>query len=228
MARPKSDIDERIVQAARASFLEDGVDGASLRKIAEAAGTSVGMIYYYFPTKDDLFLASIERPYAGLLEGLGAALDPALPIAARLARMFERFATMTDEEHTVLRLVIRELLVSSKRRRRVLARFAKGHIPLVLGTLREGVATDAIADEHPPAVLMLATIMLGLAPQVVRKLVGDRLSGDIALPSPEALAAGMSEVLLFGIAKRGEPTPKAPPVRLRAARSRPQKPAAKD
>ena len=59
MARPKSDIEPRIIHAARRRFLEDGVDGASLRKIAREAGTNIGMIYYYFPTKDDLFLAYV-------------------------------------------------------------------------------------------------------------------------------------------------------------------------
>ena len=61
MARPRSDIQKRIVLAARTRFLADGVDGASLRHIARAARTSIGMVYYYFPTKDDLFLAVVEE-----------------------------------------------------------------------------------------------------------------------------------------------------------------------
>jgi AcrR family transcriptional regulator len=40
--------------------LGDGVDGASLREIAREAGTNIGMVVYYFATKDDLFLA-VER-----------------------------------------------------------------------------------------------------------------------------------------------------------------------
>ena len=77
MPRPKSDIDARIVAAARARFLLEGVDGASLRSIATDAGTNVGMIYYYFPTKDDLFLGVVEDIYAGLLDDLAQALDRA-------------------------------------------------------------------------------------------------------------------------------------------------------
>ena len=37
MARPPSDIAQRIVTAATERFLNDGVDGASLRQIARAA-----------------------------------------------------------------------------------------------------------------------------------------------------------------------------------------------
>ena len=61
MARPRSDIEPRIVHAARRRFLKEGVDGASLRTIARDAKTSIGMVYYYFPTKDDLFFAVVEE-----------------------------------------------------------------------------------------------------------------------------------------------------------------------
>ena len=67
MPRPPSDIAARIVEAARDRFLLQGVDGASLRSIAADAGTNIGMVYYYFKTKDDLFLAVIEEAYAQLL-----------------------------------------------------------------------------------------------------------------------------------------------------------------
>ena len=60
MGRPRSDKDQRIVHAARARFLAEGVDGASLREIAKDAGTNVGMVFYYFPTKDDLLFAILD------------------------------------------------------------------------------------------------------------------------------------------------------------------------
>jgi AcrR family transcriptional regulator len=44
MARPASDIQKRIFVAARARFLSEGVDGASLRQIAKDAGTNIGMV----------------------------------------------------------------------------------------------------------------------------------------------------------------------------------------
>jgi hypothetical protein len=76
MPRPRSDISERVLHAAARRFLEDGVDGAAMRAIARDAGTSVGMVTYYFPTKDALFAAVVEHAYKGLLDDLGAALAP--------------------------------------------------------------------------------------------------------------------------------------------------------
>lgn len=84
MARPRGNIDERIVRAARVLFLRHGVDGASLRNIARRARTSIGMVYYYFPTKDDLFLGVIEQVYGKLLADLSSVLGSASTTEGRL------------------------------------------------------------------------------------------------------------------------------------------------
>ena len=49
MARPATDLRLRVLAAARAAFEADGFDATSLRAIARGAGTTIGMIYYYFP-----------------------------------------------------------------------------------------------------------------------------------------------------------------------------------
>jgi AcrR family transcriptional regulator len=70
VARPKSDIQERIVAAAHQRFLAEGVEATSLRNIAKDADTSIGMVYYYYTTKDDLFLAVVEETYQVILADL--------------------------------------------------------------------------------------------------------------------------------------------------------------
>src|SRR6186713_3001728 len=115
MARPRSDIEPRIVAAARTRFLESGVDGASLRGIAADAGTSIGMVYYYFPTKDDLFFAVVEELYQKLLKDIEQAVLPDVAVEQRLERLFARVAQLTEDELLVIRLVFREALTSSAR-----------------------------------------------------------------------------------------------------------------
>lgn len=50
----------RILGAAKHAFATYGLVGANINKIAESAGISVGSMYKYFRTKEDLFLALIE------------------------------------------------------------------------------------------------------------------------------------------------------------------------
>lgn len=50
----------RIQEAARAVFTERGYGGASIELIARAAQLSVGAIYLYFRSKEDLYISLIE------------------------------------------------------------------------------------------------------------------------------------------------------------------------
>src|SRR6478752_5913150 len=50
----------RIQEAARTVFSEKGYAGASIELIARAAQLSVGAIYLYFRSKEDLYVSLIE------------------------------------------------------------------------------------------------------------------------------------------------------------------------
>ena len=51
-----------ILNTAKKHFLEEGLDGASLRNIVKDAGLTTGAFYKYYPTKESLFDALID-PY---------------------------------------------------------------------------------------------------------------------------------------------------------------------
>jgi len=200
--RPQSDIDARIIEAARTRFLLEGVDGASLRSIARDAGTSIGMVYYYFKTKDELFLAVIETAYRGLLVDFAAALASDATAERRLARLFERVAQLDEREFEVVRLVMREALVSSARLSKIARRFEQGHIPLLLRTLQDGIQADEFDAHVPLPALLVATLSLGFLPQVAHRLVSQAgLPIAALLPTREETAHVLWDVLLHGIAR---------------------------
>jgi AcrR family transcriptional regulator len=51
----------RILEAAEKVFLEVGVAAAVMSDVAEAAGCSRGTLYRYFPSRESLYLAYVER-----------------------------------------------------------------------------------------------------------------------------------------------------------------------
>ena len=53
----------RILQAATQEFHRFGLGGARVDRIAQAAGVNKRMLYYYYGSKDDLFLAVLEAVY---------------------------------------------------------------------------------------------------------------------------------------------------------------------
>lgn len=199
MARPKSDIDTRILHAARARFLVEGVDGASLRAIAKDARTSIGMVYYYFPTKDDLFLGVVEEVYERVLADFIVALAPEKPVRERIRNLYERIGRFDEEERLVLKLVVREALVSSSRLERLMARFQRGHLPLVFRVIQDGVSDGTLDAELHPILLAGTMLGVGAVPQVLRRLIGERLPG---LPEGAGVAERLVDVLFDGVAGR--------------------------
>ena len=59
MAQKNHALDDKITNAALREFLESGYEKASMRKIAAAAGVTIGAIYTRYPTKDQLFLSLV-------------------------------------------------------------------------------------------------------------------------------------------------------------------------
>ncbi len=59
---------QAILIAARDEFAQHGLGGARIDRIAERVKLNKRLIYYYFTSKDDLFLAVLERTYADIRE----------------------------------------------------------------------------------------------------------------------------------------------------------------
>jgi AcrR family transcriptional regulator len=80
---------QRIVDAARDSFMRDGYERATVRGIAADAGVDVAMVYYFFGNKEGLFSASVLTGPEHPLHQLATLLDDNPDdIGNRLARRF--------------------------------------------------------------------------------------------------------------------------------------------
>lgn len=60
-APPGVDRREQILEAALDVFAEEGFDGATTKEIAARADVTHGLIYFYFPSKEELFNAAFEH-----------------------------------------------------------------------------------------------------------------------------------------------------------------------
>ncbi|MEM8924145.1 MAG: helix-turn-helix domain-containing protein [Actinomycetota bacterium] len=87
----------RILDAAVALFAERGFHGATVAAVADRAGISKGLVHSYFPAKDDLVVAAVERYVAGVAE-LAAEVPPEHSPAQRLAEFARAIGRRTDED----------------------------------------------------------------------------------------------------------------------------------
>jgi AcrR family transcriptional regulator len=61
---------EKILDAARRVFLENGFAGARTRRIAEEAGITEALLYRYFPSKSAIFQAAVHEPLERFVDEL--------------------------------------------------------------------------------------------------------------------------------------------------------------
>jgi AcrR family transcriptional regulator len=132
------------------------------------------MVYYYFPTKDDLFLAIVEELYQVVLADLLVALEPSQPVPERIRRLYERVGRFSEEERMVLRLVLREALISSSRLDRIVERFQNGHLPLIIRLVQDGLRDGTFDPDIPPLFLVVSMMALGGAGQLIVRAMESR------------------------------------------------------
>lgn len=97
-----------IMEVAMAEFAEKGLAGARIDEIAAATHTSKRMIYYYFGSKEGLYLAVLEESYRRMREIEGQLnLDDLEPEAA-LRRLVEFTFDHHASNEVYIRLVVSE------------------------------------------------------------------------------------------------------------------------
>ena len=81
----EQEVRERIVLAAVRVFGERGLHGATMQDVVRESGLSVGAIYTYFKSKDDLFLATCDLASGRGLGELATRLANGRTVSERLA-----------------------------------------------------------------------------------------------------------------------------------------------
>jgi AcrR family transcriptional regulator len=64
-----------LLKATAHILVKEGYESASTNRIAEAAGVSIGSLYQYFPSKEALVAAVVDRHMQEMMELLRAAVD---------------------------------------------------------------------------------------------------------------------------------------------------------
>lgn len=68
---------EQIIDAAQKMFFEKGFDGVTIRAVQREVGCEVGLFYYYFKSKDEIFEVMFDRFEDGWIKGFEKAVENA-------------------------------------------------------------------------------------------------------------------------------------------------------
>ena len=103
-----SETQHKIINAALAVFAERGYEGASMRLVAERAGVVHPVVVYHFPTKEDLWVSTVQEGLARFMDRLLPNLEAleGLDPAIRLSLIFQDFTRFMAENPVLLPIMI--------------------------------------------------------------------------------------------------------------------------
>jgi TetR/AcrR family transcriptional regulator len=142
-----------ILRAALAEFAQEGLAGARVDAIAEAAGVNKALLYYYFQDKETLYGATLENFFAPLHQRVMEVCDRPGPAGERfLSYAREHFDSIAASPHHG-RIFMGELMSVSRGGKTYMDRIlSKYMLPIgmrVLALLQEGVDSGEFRPVDP-------------------------------------------------------------------------------
>jgi AcrR family transcriptional regulator len=184
---------EAIVQAAIASFYENGYEGTSVQDVVARAGVTKGAFYHHFEKKDDLLIHIHDRFMDELLSSLEA-------ITAKQRSPRESLELLIEDIVVVTAAFQREYTIFFEQRRSLSAepfqkvRAKRDHYErLVVQTIQDGIAQGEF--RQVPSAHVLTFGVIGMAAWAYHWY---RPSGL----SPQEIGRMYASVVLDGIAQK--------------------------
>ena len=140
---------ERILAAALEIFSERGFDGTTTRDIAARAAVNLGLIKYYFDSKEKLWKAAVDRASERLRSEIGAAIPGAIESRDALAEVLRVCVRFAAKNPAFIRLMNDEGKRDSPRMRWLVDRHGKPLYEMLLAVLARGRRLGLFADVPP-------------------------------------------------------------------------------
>jgi len=198
--RKKKDHDEaaraRIITAARHRFASVGVEGASTRQIAEAAGVAQSLLLYYFKSKEALWKAVMDDLFATLRSRNIAANvgNPSEPPDVRLINGIRSFIDFCREDADLHRL----MTIEGRRKSERMTWLADTHLREMyeagVAAIRDGQAAGRIRKADPTLLYYTIISIVGSAYSFTPEM--STLAGKTIDPDPDEVEMLVRAALL--------------------------------
>lgn len=159
MGRPPMKRDA-IERAALELFVEKGVDGTSIRDIAERSGVTEGALYRHHKGKDDLVRALFFEHYEGFADLIGGLVADDQPFNKLIRDLVEALFSFHDKDPYIFDFIIlvRHKLLDEVRRD------GKNPVELLHRMVEAAVASGEIPEQDTQ---LTTQLMIGMVTQTV-------------------------------------------------------------
>ena len=159
---PASATRDKILAAATREFADNGLAGARVDAVAKASGCNKAMIYYFFSSKDDLYLEVLENAYGHMRQHERELDITHLAPLEGIARLVQFKFDYVSRHRTLISLLNAENVHKAKHLKRS-TRLRSMHSPLVAAisqVLARGVASGEMREGIDPVQLYISIASL--------------------------------------------------------------------
>jgi len=158
--RERTELREKILDAARELFITDGYEGVSMRKVAEKIEYSPTAIYLYFADKEKLFHQLVYEDFARLAEvfqQLTQTSDP-LERLQQIGRVYARFGRQYPNHYKLMFMTPHPPQDLDERDREIKGNPERDAYAFLRQTMEEAIARGYLRPELSDADLVSQTL----------------------------------------------------------------------
>lgn len=149
----------QILDALSTLLLDKEIQSISVSEIAQTAGIGKGSIYYYFPSKEAILEALVERSYKKTLETAGSlALQTEVSPFTRMAMIFQACRSSSIEFLTEQAKTAPQ--ETAFLRQKYIQYLIKQLKPVLTTIIEQGIGQGVIQFNHPAALAEIVLIVL--------------------------------------------------------------------
>ncbi len=193
---------DNILKVAEESFAKNGYRGVSLQEIAETAGISKSLIFYYFKDKKELYQKllskSLDLVLVQLKKAIASQKSPTKKIEEFVKSYFE---LLLNEEH-LIQILARETSNPESETAAFVIKQSRKIIDILASVIEEGIKKGAFRDFSPR---ISAISLFGMLTTYVaaRNVFGRQIPpSELKTYSAKKLSKINTEIFLHGIIKK--------------------------
>lgn len=169
-SRPtRGEVRDRILDAAAKVFAAEGFAGATIDAIGQAAGFTKGAVYSNFESKDELFLALLDREFELRGEQIAIALDRSAGDTTAAAREVSRSVLDSVRDHSDYYVLLVEYWLRAQRDPQLRERLIERRRAAADQALHIVESTDTVPGDRrlTDIAQLVVTLNLGVAMEEV-------------------------------------------------------------
>jgi AcrR family transcriptional regulator len=156
---PNTETKDRILQEAERLFAAGGFDGVSMREIAEACGVTKANIYYYFESKERLYLEVLQADMLALIDVLDEAARQPGSSRDRILGVARSFWDLMRRKHSLIQITMRQFGGMEQQLRGLVQRYQDEMVGPIQRVLEQGIRDGEV---RPLNARLAAAALLGM------------------------------------------------------------------